>query len=240
MLAPHWDANLVRMMRELPAEKPLISMIAPLFWFDDKKRLHRQADRGIRTTKVEAWDERSGWSPWFVPAVANSRKPERNRFLSGQFVFTLGAWNDEVRQDPQHYYWGEEFALTLRSFTHGYDLFLPDETVIWHMLHRHGPPRRHWEHGRDVVAGKNKIAFERLRKLAYSDEQGDLGRYGLGARRSLTEFERFAGMDLKNKRAHPDVYLGRSPDPVTIKSDADWARCVTMEGFQKCEKVPSG
>jgi hypothetical protein len=155
--------------------------------------------------------------------------------LSGQFVFTLGSWTDNVRQDPQHYYWGEEFALTVRSYTHGYDLFLPDEIVVYHMLHRHAPPKRHWEHGQDVIDRKNKVAYERLRRLVYADnleEQKSLGRYGLGGRRSLSAFERFAGMDLKSKRAHPDVFLGRTPDPVTIKRKADWAKCVTIKEFR--------
>jgi len=236
-LGPHWDESLVRMMRTLPADKPLISMIAPLFWFDDQGGLRKQTDVGIRTTKIGEWQESSGWSPWFVWAERNAQVPARSRFLSGQFVFTLGSWTDEVRQDPQHYYWGEEFALTLRSYTHGYDLFLPDEMVVWHMLHRNGPPRRHWEHGHDVIARKNRIAFERLRKLAYSDEDRELGRYGLGPKRGRGEFERFAGMDLKHKRAHPDVYLGRNPDPITIKREEDWARCVTIAEFKECDQA---
>lgn len=236
-LGPHWDESLVRMMRTFPADKPLISMIAPLFWFDDQGRLRKQTDLGIRTTKVGEWQESSGWSPWFVCAERNTQEPARNRFLSGQFVFTLGRWTDEVRQDPQHYYWGEEFALTLRSYTHGYDLFLPDDMIVWHMLHRSAPPRRHWEHGHDVVARKNRIAFEHLRKLAYSDEHEELGRYGLGPQRSRGDFERFAGMDLKNKRAHPDVYLGRNPDPITIKREEDWAACVTIAEFNETGKT---
>ena len=97
-------------------------------------------------------------------------------------------------------------------------------------------PRRHWEHGSDVVSAKNRVAFDRLRRLAFSDDPSEreaLGRYGLGSRRTLAEYERFAGIDLANKRAHPDVYAGRSPDPVTIKSDADWADCITYEGYQQ-------
>jgi hypothetical protein len=43
-------------------------------------------------------------------------------------------------------------------------------------------------------------------------------------------------MDLQHKRAHPDVYLGRNPDPITIKTDADWADCVTIEEFQQSQK----
>ncbi len=233
--APGWDESLIHMMRTFPADKPLISMIAPLFWIDEQSRLRKQTRAGVRTTRISDWKEAAGWSPWFVTAEPCRGSPARNRFLSGQFVFTLGSWTEEVRQDPQHYYWGEEFALSVRSYTHGYDVFLPGETVVYHMLHRSTPPRRHWEHGESVIERKNKIAYERLRRLVYADnvgEQKSLGRYGLGKNRSLKEFERFAGMDLKNKRAHPDVYLGCSPDPTTIKRKADWGKCVTIEEFQ--------
>ena len=231
-----WDASLVRMMRTLPAEKPLISMIAPLFRVDDKNGLHKRTDLSNRVSRLVDWQAHSGWSPWFDWGRTGSGPVTRNRFLSGQFIFTLGQWSEEVRQDPEHYYWGEEFALALRSYTHGYDFFLPDAFVVWHMQHLKGELRRHWEHGTDVVAEKNKVAFDRLRKLAYSDDPEDarsLGRYGLGGMRSRAQFERFAGIDLANKRAHPDAYLGIPPDPVTIASDDDWAACVTFDGYSK-------
>lgn len=235
-LARGWDISLIRMMRTLPADKPLITMIAPLFRNDDKNNVRRQTHLGIRSTKLADWKEQLGWAPWFDWGERNTQSPGRCRFLSGQFVFTLGLWTDEVRQDPQHYYWGEEFALTLRSFTHGYDLFLPDEIVAWHMEHLDRPPRRHWEHGEEAVRSKNRLAFERLRKLAYSDDPQDqecLGPYGLGRQRSRKEYERFAGIDLKNKRAHPHVYSGRNPDPVTIRTEVDWEACMTFEAYSR-------
>jgi hypothetical protein len=234
--APGWDASLIRMMRTFPADKPLITMIAPLFHIDRNDHLHKQTNRGVRATRVSDWQAQSGWAPWFDWGESVSGKAVRNRFLSGNFVFTLGQWTDEVRQDPEHYYWGEEFALALRSYTHGYDFFLPDSIVVWHMLHAAGLPRRHWEHGRDVVAARNAVAMEQLHKLAYGDPGEaavSLGRYGLGSSRTRTAFERFAGIDLANKRAHPDVYRGVPPDPVTIRCDDDWARCMTFEGYLK-------
>ena len=235
-LAPAWDASLVRMMRSLPADKPLVTMIAPLFRTDDNHGLRKQTALGIRATRLADWREQTNWQPWFDWGRAALGHTTRNRFLSGQFVFTLGEWTEEVRQDPEHYYWGEEFALTLRSYTHGYDLFLPDEFVAWHMEHITSPPRRHWEHGKQVVAAKNAIASDRLRRLAYSEVTEDalsLGRYGLGSVRSCIQFERFAGIDLANKRAHPDVFVGAPPNPITIKSDDDWADCITFEGYVK-------
>jgi len=233
--APGWDDSLVAMIRSLPADKPLISMIAPLFRIGDDGAARKRTDQGVRCGRMASWHESSGWTPWFDWGQAATRRQARNRFISGCFIFADGQWTDTVRQDPDHYYWGEEFALTLRSYTHGYDFFLPDSIVVWHMEHPIAP-RRHWEHGSEVVSAKNRTAFERLRQLAYSDDPSEhevLGRYGLGSRRTLADYERFAGIDLANKRAHPDVYAGLSPDPVTIKSDADWADCITYEGYQR-------
>ena len=233
---PGWDVSLLRMMRSLPADKPLITINSPLFGRHEDGRIWKQTDLGIRTTRLADWSESSGWSTWFSWGARNLQNPGLSRFVSGGFIFTLGSWTEEVRQDPEHYYWGEELAVTVRSYTHGYDLFLPDEIVAWHMEHRNGPPRRHWEHGKTVVEAKNRVAFDRLRKLVYSDdarEQESLGRYGLGSQRSLQDYERYAGMDLRNKRAHPHAYSGQNPDPATIKSEDDWADCLTYESFAK-------
>jgi hypothetical protein len=106
---------------------------------------------------------------------------------------------------------------------------VPTEIVVWHMLHHTGPPRRHWEKGGRVVSAKNAVAFEKLRKLLYSDGSEHLGRYGLGEVRTLRDYEVYAGFDFARKRAHPDVFTGRPPDPVTIRNDADWDRCCTVD-----------
>ncbi|MGE0449967.1 MAG: GlcNAc-transferase family protein [Vicinamibacterales bacterium] len=226
---PEWDERLIGMLEALPGRRPLLTVNSPLFWWDDAGRLVRDVARGVPTTRVNHWTSGMGWAPWFDFGPRYPRLPGRNRFVSGNFVFTLGRWNEDVPQDPDHYYWGEEFSLTVRSFTSGYDLWAPREIVVWHMLHRHGPPRRHWEQGRDIVDGKNAVAFDRLRKLVYSGESQALGRYGLGTERTLHDYEIYAGFDLANKRAHPDVFTGRPPDPVTIHGAEDWARCCTIE-----------
>ena len=175
---------------------------------------------GTPTSRVTYWGKDLGWAPWVDFGPPNEQFPGRTRFITGNFVFTLGRWNLEVPQDPNHYYWGEEFGLTVRSFTWGYDLFLPSEIVAWHMRHLDGGPRRHWEKGKEVVRRKNAAAFERLRQLLYSDEPEDLGAFGLGLIRSKRDYEIYAGLDLKGKRAHPDVFTGKNPDPVTISTSS--------------------
>ena len=120
----------------------------------------------------------------------------------------------------------------MRSFTHGYDLFVPEEILIWHMYHSDGGPRRHWEKGREVVEAHNALAFDRLRRLLYSDDPAEmrsLGRFGLGRERTRRDYEIFSGFDFARKLAHPDVFSGRPPDPITIRSEIDWRRCISIE-----------
>ena len=208
-------------------------MNAPLFWHDDAKGLQRRFDMGVPTTKVASWSEEGGWAPWFDFGPPNRQQPGRTRFVNGNFAFTRGVWNVEVPQDPEHYYWGEEFNVTVRSFTCGYDFFLPSEVVAWHMLHRGGPPRRHWEHGPEVVERRNATALARLACLLFGPDRARLGRYGLGRARSLREYEIYAGFDFARRRLHPDVLTGANPDPVTIRSEADWDQCATFAELQQ-------
>jgi hypothetical protein len=227
----HWDVRLIDMLERLPARKPLLTVNSPVFWIDDEGRIHRDTRRGVPTSRVNHWHAGAGWAPWVDYGPPNPVVPAHVRFITGNFVFTLGRWNEDVPQDPDHYYWGEELNLTVRSFTSGYDLFVPSEILVWHMLHRQGPPRRHWERGEETVSAKNNVAYDRLRKLLYSDGNEDLGRYGLGSERSLRDYEVYAGFQFECKRAHPDVFTGRPPDPVTIRCNSDWQRCVTIEEF---------
>lgn len=230
---PDWDVKLMAMLAELPCEKPLLTVNSPLFWYDAAGELHREFERGVPTSRINHWSAEVGWAPWAVWGPPNEKFPAHNRIITGNFVFTLGRWHEEVPQDPEHYYWGEEFNLTVRSFTAGYDLYVPREIVAWHMCHFDGGPRRHWEKGRGEVERKSAVALERLRKLLYvvedSPDAKSLGRYGLGSVRSRRDYEVFSGFDFARKRAHPDVFTGRPPDPVTIRCDADWDRCITIE-----------
>ena len=227
---PRWDQRLIEMMERLPSSKPLITVNSPVFWEDEQGRIQRDVSRGVPSSRVNHWSE-PDWAPWvdYGPPVRDF--PARNRFITGNFVFTLGEWNEEVPQDPDHYYWGEELNLTVRSFTSGYDLFLPNEIVAWHRLHRAGPPRRHWEHGEETVNSKNKLAIERLHLLLAGKIDSQRSKYGLGCERTLREFESYSGIDFAGRIAHPDVFTGRPPDPVTIRAESDWASCLSIEEF---------
>ena len=47
-------------------------------------------------------------------------------------IFADGKFCKEVLYDPHYLFHGEEINLTVRAFTHGYDLFHPHKPVVYH------------------------------------------------------------------------------------------------------------
>lgn len=218
-----WDIILIKMMEELPGDKPLITTFPPLYYFADGEKVYEHIDdlSRVNTAIAEKWNEDgSVYHPNKIIPENNSSKPVRTRFLSGAFVFTLGQWNEEVRQDPEHFYTGEEFALAIRSFTHGYDLFAPTEIVLWHRLHPE-PNRKFWHDNEDEKVHRlHGGALERLRWLYQGDPDRRLGRYGPGSARTLDDFHVYSGLDCRTYTIHPDAANGVPPDPVTVNDGA--------------------
>ncbi len=215
-----WDSILIQMLLDMPSEKPLITSFPPLYTRDENNHItlsHLHDLQHIHTTVAGTW-KKAGWivqSNKFIPE--NNTFPRRTRFLSGAFVFTLGQWNDEVRQDPEHFYTGEEFALTLRSFTHGYDLFDPSQIVVWHRLHPKSN-RKYWhDNAESATHERHNKAIARLTKLQDGDPYQELGRYSLGKARTIEDFRIYSGLDCSSLSVHSDAVNGVPPDPVTIR-----------------------
>jgi prolyl 4-hydroxylase len=214
-----WDVILIEMLHELPSQKPLITAFPPLYYFSDGARVYEYIDdlSQVNTALAKQWNQDGSiHHPQAIIAENNSAYPRRTRFLSGAFVFTLGIWNEEVRQDPEHFYTGEEFALTLRSFTHGYDLFDPSQIVVWHRLHPM-PNRKFWhDNDSNEVQRRHDNALRRLRWLYEGDPENQLGCYGLGPVRGLEDFNVYSGLDCRTYAIHDDARNGVPPNPVTL------------------------
>lgn len=219
-----WDVVLIDMLENLPSGKPLITGFPPLYFIDDDgKETFTDVDQPERvpTTVIERWVS-EGWihhpSRW-IPE--NTRVPRRARVISGAFVFTQGSWITEVTQDPSHYFTGEEFALTLRSFTSGYDLFNPTRIVVWHRCHPQSNRKHFSDFSGEIATEHNRQAYSRLRTLLAGDPERELGCFSLGSERSLDEYHVFSGLNCSDYTIHPDARTGVPPDPVTIRVDAD-------------------
>jgi hypothetical protein len=192
-----WDDALVAQMGALPDHKPLITGSPPLFRLvHGEVQLVEPPSAPVPVSQIVEWS-RDGWIHHPAAPVTPSAPlvARRTRVLAGGFVFTLGVWNTEVRQDPEHLYTGEEFALTLRSFTSGYDLWHPPERVVWHRTNFAERPPRYFSDDPDGWAERrHERACRRLRVLLDGDPDRILDPFSLGSERSLDEYWEFAGL----------------------------------------------
>ena len=180
------------------------------------------------------------FTPASIPNYEKLEKPIPARFVSGHYYFTYGVHCQECKYDPELYFTGEEIALSVRSFTLGYDLFHPHRTIIWHEYSRAGRTK-HW----DDFASKNKEAGHikqvwtdldvksknRVRVLLkqLTDPKIDLGEYVLGTVRTLEEYELYAGINFKLNLLHPDALVGKNPP--TNDYNYNWTQANTEYSF---------
>lgn len=245
--AEGWDATCIAMLEGLRARgvaKPLLTAYLPSYdpsqdpaaRAPDPWRLafDRFIPEGAIFFRPEAM---AGWQSMDAPEPA--------RFYSAHFAFTIGEFALEVQHNPEFYFHGEEITITVRAFTHGYDLFHPHRHVAWHEYTRRGRAK-HWDDHREW-GRLNEATHDRCRRLlgmdAYRDRPDDVtaeqtGPYGLGQARSLEDYERFAGISFRRRAITQAVQDHRPPrheDNAQLSREAFDASCVPV--FRHCLDV---
>jgi len=163
--------------------------------------------------------------PEIIPNWRNIPEPIPARFYSAHFCFTLGQFSEEVQHDPEFYFHGEEISVGVRAFTHGYDLFHPHKTLIWHEYTRKDRVKS-WDDDKEW-GKKNEFAHSKNRKLFSMDGQvynpEEFGKYGFGTERTLKDYEIYSGL-LFSKRAVQQYTLDKHypPNPQIYETEEEW------------------
>jgi len=224
---PGWDTQLVDMLESLRAEgcaKPILTSYLPAFDPAD--------DPGSRTTDlwllgVDRFDE-SGvlFMRPYIP-IDTPERPVPTRFWSAHFSFSDGKFVTDVPIDPEGYFHGEEIGTCVRAWTSGYDFFCPHRTLLWHEYTRKGR-RCHWDDHADWTS-RNTSALARYAQLVGLDgaPRCDFGPYGLGDQRSLSAYERFAGISFARRSIAEPTLANQPPtclpDGLAEGSDLEFA-----------------
>lgn len=229
--AEGWDSTLIGWYHQLEEDgyNPLICGYLPYYdpfndpgarvqepWLSDAACFYPFGTIFIRPSGFSGWE--------------TMEKPYPARFLSGHFSFGPNKWAKDVRHDPELFFSGEELNLTVRSFTHGYDLFHPHRVVIWHATMRtERDGMLVWDdqskRGETMFWKQQDIGRARIRQLLGTEDGGfDLTNHGLGTVRTVRDYEKYAGIHFKKKSFQKwTVDRNFPPNPV-IEDDEEWEK----------------
>jgi len=193
-----WDTKCKRMMADLNKEgfeKPLLTAYVPSYDPDNdpaarvksvwKLTIDRFTPEGVVFMLPAAVDD-----------IEVYKLPIPTRFFSAHFAFTYGQFVVDVPYDPNLYFHGEENTMAVRAYTHGYDLFIPNEIICWHEYTRKNRVR-HWDEKGNGWEKRNSASLKRAKQLLEVDGDKadyDFGKYGFGTVRTKEQYEEYSGI----------------------------------------------
>jgi hypothetical protein len=217
--AEGWDEILLAQAAATGSTKPILTTYAHPFTPDEAAPLtpdpmlmefDRFTDEGIALFRPGAIRTPADYGP------------VRSRFVSAHFLFAPGRFVTDVPYDPGLYFIGEEITMAVRAFTHGYDLFHPSVPVVWHEYTRNGRAK-HWDdHTSDNGVKLNWSERDVASRIKIRDFLADpyIGPFGCGTARTFTEYENYAGLNFRHRRAQDHTrHHGEPPGP---PSRPDW------------------
>jgi len=226
--AEKWDATLIEMHDGLKAsgvKKPLLAGYLPFYDpADDPKSRTKEPWQSIMSCFYPHGT--IFIRPGGFNSSADLSKPVPGRFLSGHFCFGDNHWAKTIKHDSDIFFSGEEINLTVRSFTHGYDIYHPNKVIIWHSMARKerdgilvwDDQSKRGENWNDLQS-KSRAKIRQLLQTEYNGY--DLTGYDLGTERSLHDYELYAGICFKEKSVQPyTMNNGVPPNPPM--SEQEW------------------
>jgi hypothetical protein len=235
--AKDWDETLIQMHNDLEKKgyKPIIAGYSPLYNpFNDPEG-----------RSLDPWQSQFACfyphgtifiRPGLLHGYGEMTEPPMSRFLCGHFDFARSEWAHTIKHDPDIYFSGEEINLTVRSYTHGYDMFHPHKIVIWHSTMREERSGMlKWDDDSKLGIdwnNKQEYARKKIRCLLRTEEDPniDLTGYDLGTERTLRDYEKYAGFNFKKKAVQKYTLDNQYPPNPFIKNDELWEQSF-MESF---------
>lgn len=209
-----WDESLLHQLDEVGRRctKPILTIYPHPFEMEDGLPSLKPVGRGkVMYLRPKPGQEITLQSPAprFQARFLPGSEPVRGGHIAAGFLFTKGAFVEEIPYDPYLYFTGEEHSLAARAYTHGWDIFHPVRVPIYHLYKKAGDAHRgqHWnpEHDAQRVVKRHELqqrGVARLRQLLLDEQMN--GVYGLGCERPLDGLSELSGVDYRNRCADPD------------------------------------
>jgi len=207
-----WDERLIAQWEACNDPSAIISSYPPAYRYDENDKEVFVKSNPNRLVVHEFY---LGYIPIFFgkELPGNPSKPVAAAFVAGGLQFGPGRVCEEVAYQPDICFIGEEIVHSLRLFTHGYNIYAPTDQVVSHLYIRSKNQKDVHHFWNDFTQDTAlKPIYEQMNRLSYqvvADYLSGVKTDGIGATRTLREFENFAGVDFTNNTVHKDTYLVR-------------------------------
>ncbi len=202
---PNWDELLIRQLEECPSPKPVLSNHPAAY----KPPHDLDCNATPTILRAQPYSLQGDLRICGVNLDRAPQAPLRGAFCSAGFIFARSDFIREVPYDPYLYFDQEEISLAARLFTHGFDIYSLKNILLFH-YYRHaqhpdaGQPSLHWQDHSGWLRLQERARKRLNHLLGHTTSENpevvqDLEKYGLGAARSLAEYESFCGVDFKRR-----------------------------------------
>lgn len=223
--AKDWDVEMIKMIKDLQKKghkKPLLTGYVSSF--DPENDPAGRVKEPWRMTFDRFTPEGVVFFlPETIPGWSEMKKPVPARFYSAHYCFTLGEFSTEVQHDPEFYFHGEEISITVRAYTHGYDLFHAHKTLIWHEYTRKGRIKQ-WDVDKEWHL-KNVACHIKNRQLLGVDGEKYDGDYSewFGTERTIRDYEKYSGIIFKSRGIQQETIDKKyPPNTNNFKTEEEW------------------
>lgn len=215
----NWDSKLISYWKNMEDDWAIFTSYPPPYHPLEVNEGKQEKVYIIHTYDIK--NHMTKQRPMVMDNWRNRGKPYRARHVAAGFIFGKGKIIQDVPYDPELYFSGEETSLAIRYYTHGYNLYHPNEIFVWHYYTRKESPK-HW---RDNIA-RELMAKSRNRLMSLvglnKEGQKNIGKFGLGGRRSLQDFIKYSGIDFERNFLHKDTLEAKEP-PVS-QDEESWSK----------------
>ena len=205
-----WDAKLIAMVADIKANTSskdvVLSHYPPLY--EDYGNPNR--DKKTVDTICQSFFNERGMVSFLGAEGVDMKKHKyvQTPHIAAGMFFCEGKCIKDVPYDPNlpNLFVGEEILHSARVWTAGYDIYTPQEIVVYHLYTRADQPHV-WDDKKDYNdedafnKAKMILGFENnLDEKVPKHVKSNMDKYGMGTKRSLKQFFDFAGIDAENKR----------------------------------------
>jgi hypothetical protein len=179
-------------------DKPLLTMYPSNYWYKDTTFSEIETDKGDTSyrSNISFHEKPEEFKNLRIPSQmsVDAKGSIFTKSISAGCVFTLGPY---LEPNKDMAFWGEEILMAARSYTHGYDLVLPNQQFMYHLYYNWSNPeinRRKifWQDFPNEFETMNAHSREVVYKILTEEMTGE----GLlGTKRTLVEYGTFAGLD---------------------------------------------